>query len=285
MGYQPQIRANSNYKRREKSRAKSTRRKRRSGSSELSEEKHVPTLEEVIDRAINKLRNLGNQQFGLSPFSEHFIRWLVNLRDILSEFESSSTISVDDQFVEESSQIFSGVELSIEEMRRKEASREEVIRSLSNARVLLKQIEEEYASKIKENEERRDDELKRLSSNVNALKEELDNLLRKKMGILGAILKKAREQKEAEVTQRLNSLQKELALAEQNFKSELERLHSQYEVREQPAVEQIRERQKEVDDYEVDDSLENRRAACEALISAVNALRQRMMQEPHSSTG
>jgi len=260
---------------RKKAKAKVMGRKRRSSGSYISEEKHVPTLEEIADRTLNIVRNLGNQRFGLSPFNEHFGRWLVNLRDVLSEFESSPTIGVDDQFVKERSQILLNVDLELEESRRKEASRQEAIKSLSDNGILLKRIEEECATRTKEIEARKDSEIKRLSSNVDGLREELDRIARMKTGIFRVVSKKARAQKEAEVTQRLNAAQRELALAVQHFNSEQERLRFEYERRKQPVIEQIRDHQKEIENQEIDDSLESRRAACEALVNAVNALLQR----------
>lgn len=279
MGYQPRTKTPRNYgRRREKAKAKSTRQKRRSSGSYLSEEKRIPTSEEIVDRTLNKLRNLGNQRFVLPPFHKHFDRWLVNLRDILSEFESSPTISVDDQFVKERSQILSKVELDLEERRHKETSREDAIKSLSDTRILLEQIEEEYTTRTKEIEGRKDSEIKRLSSKVDDLREELDRIARTKMGILRVISKKTRAQKEAEATQKLNSAQGELTLAVQYFIAEQERSRDEYERRKQPLIEQIRDHQKEIENQEIDGSLETRRAICEILVNAVNALLQRSLQ-------
>jgi uncharacterized phage infection (PIP) family protein YhgE len=259
--------------RREK--AKAREQKRRSSGSYISEENHVPTSEEVADRTLNRLRNLGNQRFALSPFSEHFGRWLMNLRDVLSVFESSPAISPDDQFAKERSQILSNVELELEEKRREETSREKAIKSLSDNEVLLERIEEEYAARTGEIEGRKNGEIKRLSGNIDGLKEELDRIARMKTGIFRALSKKAKAQKEAEATERLNSAQRELALAAQHLTAEQERLQDEYERRKQPVIEQIQDQQKESENQEIDGSLEARRAACEALVNAVNALLQR----------
>lgn len=71
MGYQPGMRSPRNsgrgrgMSRREKAKARGQ--KRRSSGSYILEENHVPTSEEVADRTLNRLRNLGNQRFALSP--------------------------------------------------------------------------------------------------------------------------------------------------------------------------------------------------------------------------
>ncbi len=242
------------------------------------EEDHVQALEEVADRTLNRLRNLGNQRFALSPFDEYFGHWLTDLRDVLSEFESSPTIKVDDQFVKERSQILSNVELELEETVREQASREEATKSLSNNRILLERIEEEYTTNTRRIERQKNSEIKRLSSNIDGLREELDRIARMRTGIFRAVSKKAKAQKEEEATQRFNSTRSELALTEQNFTAEQEKLRSEYERRKQPVIEQIRDQEKEIEKQEIDWSLEPRRTACEALVNAVNALLQRKIK-------
>jgi len=278
MGYRPQIRAPRKYgRRRGNLKAKAKGRKRRSSGSYLSEENRVQTSEEVVDRTLNRLRNLGNQRFGLFPFSEHFNLWLWSLWDTLSELDSSPNIDVDDQFVKERSQILADIELKLEERRRNENSQEEAAKNLLDMRMLIEQIEEEYAAKMKETERRRNSEINRLSSNIGDIREEMDRIARMKTGIFRRILKNI-TQKEAEATQRLNSAEKELMLAMQGFASEQDRLRNEYETRKQPIIERIDNQQKEAKSQEVDGSLEDRHGACEALINAVEALLKRNLQ-------
>ena len=287
MGYQSRIGSPGSsgrghgMPRRKKARAKATRQKRRSSSSYVSEEHHVPTFEEVSDRTLNRLRSLGNQRFALSPFSEYFGSWLVDLRDVVFEFESSPTNSVDGQFLKERSQILSNVEVELEERRRKEATLDRIAKGLSSNRILLERLEEEYTDSTREIEGRKASEIRRLSSNIDGLREELDRIARMKTGIFRRVSEKARAQKEAEATQRLNSEQRELALAMRHFSSEKERLRDEYEKKKQPVIEQMRDQQKEIENLEIDGSLEARRAACEALVNAVNGLLQRERSSPH----
>ena len=255
--------------------AKARGRKHRSISRSIWEENHVASTEEVVDRTLKRLRTLGSQRFASSPYSEHFSRWLANLMDVLSEFESSPTISADDQFVKERSQILSVVEFELEERRCKEVFLGESIRSLSDSKILLERIKEEYATKAREFEGRKNSEIKRLNNKIDALRGELDEVARMKAGLFRAISKKAKAQKETETTQRLNTAQRELELAMLDFTVVQERLPDEYERKRQPVIEQIRDRQKKIEHLETDGSLEDRRVACEALINAVNALLQR----------
>jgi chromosome segregation ATPase len=259
--------------RREKTKAK--RQKHRFSDRYLPEKNHVPTREEVVKKTLGRLRSLGNQIFALSPFNKYFDDWLINLRDVLSDFESSPTISADNQFVKEYSQILSNLERELEERRHKETAHEGDLKSISDNTSLLNQIDEEYATKTMEIKERKNSEIKRLSRNVQDLEEELNRIAKMKTGIFRSLSKKTKGQKEAEATQKLNTAQSELKLAQQNFTTEQEKLRNEYEKRKQPIIEQIQNLQKEIENLEIDGSLETRRTACEALANAVNALLQR----------
>jgi hypothetical protein len=247
----------------------------------MLEENHVAAAEEVVERTLRRLRTLGSQRFAPSPYREHFDRWLMNLSDVLSEFESSPNISVDDQFVKERTQILSNVGLELEERRRKEASLEEAIKSLSNSKNLLKRINGEFAARVREIERRKNSEIKRLCGNIDNLRGELDDTVRMKTGLFRGISKKAREQREAYIAQGLNIGQRKLELAMLDFTVVQERLREEYERKRQPVIEQMRDRQKKIESLETDGSLEDRWFACEALVDAVNALLQRKTSQPH----
>lgn len=255
---------------------KKTRGKKHHSSGKyLLEEEHVPTAGEVVEKTLSRLHSLGNQIFAVFPFSAYFDDWLVNLKDVLVAFESSSSVSVDEQFVKERSQILADVERELEERRRKEISLEESIKSLTDSKSLLERIEREYAARTSEIEGRKNSESTPLHDDIAECKKELDDLAKVKAGLFRAISKKAKAQKEAELTQRLNAAQSELELATQNAAAEQENLRNDYEKRKQLVTEQIGKLQKVVEGPEVDGSLEVRRVACEALANAVNAFLQR----------
>lgn len=160
MGYQSRTGTPRNLGGRpDKARPKTKRQKRRTKGGYPLEEKHAPTLQEVIERTLNGLHNLGNQRFGLPPFHEHLDRWLMNLKGVLSEFGSNPTIKVDDQFVKERTRILSDIESDLKGERLKEASGGEAIRNLSDARAVLERIEGEYAAKLKGIEGREESEV------------------------------------------------------------------------------------------------------------------------------
>jgi hypothetical protein len=278
MGYQPRMRSPRGSGRGRgipHHKAKARRQKRRPDNTRLLEVSPVASYRDVVERTLNGLRSLGRQVFALYPFSEHFSRWLVDVKVVLSEFESSPVISLDDQFVEERSRILSDVEFQLAEKRQSEVATEETARRLSEHRALLEQIEEEYASRAKELELQKADETKRLSSNVDGLRREVDTISGLKTGIFRGLSKKAKAQRIAEATQRLNQAEDELATAKQRFAARQEELGAELEKRKQPVISQVQVEQREIEQGEKDASLEARQAACEALINSVNALVER----------
>jgi hypothetical protein len=208
------------------------------------EEKQVASLKEVSDKTLKRIHILGNQRFGSSPFREHFDRWLVNLKDVLIEFELNPNISVDEQFVAERSQIFSSVEFELKQRRREETSLEEAYKSLADSKYLLGRIREEYAAETSKIVGRKRSEIRRLYKNVEFLRKELDCIVRMKTGLFRGVSKKEREQKETEAIQKLNAKQRELELSIMDLSEVKEKLREEYEKKKKPVIEQVRDSQK-----------------------------------------
>jgi hypothetical protein len=279
MGYQPRIKSPQasvrGYRKPRHEKGKDRERKHGSVGLSIWGEKHFATMEEVSDRTLKRIRILGSQRFGSSPFRVHFDRWLMNLTDVLVEFESNPNINVDYQFVKERSHLLSIIELELEKRRRNEVSLEESIKNLSNSENLLELVKDEYAARARELKKRKNCEIKRVYSIIEGLRGELDDLVRTKTGLFRGISKKAREQKERETIHELNSRQRELELVMADFSAMRENLRDEYEEKLTPVIEQIRDRQKKLEILETDGSLEDRWFACETLLDAVNAFLQR----------
>jgi hypothetical protein len=257
--------------------AKTRRPKHRFSSKSPLEKNDVAQSDEIVKKTFDRLRGLGNQMFGFFPFSEYFDDWLVNVRDVLSDFEFNSAIPVDNQFDDECSKILANLELALEERRRKEASYDLIMKSLSDSRHLLERIDEEYAAKTGKLERRKNSEIRRLSRTVQDLQEEHDRITQMKTGIFRSMSKKAKAEKEAEAARILNFAQEKLKLVAPKFSAEQERLIKEHTKTKQPIVEQIQNLRKEINSIEIDSSLDARRAACEALVDAVNSLINRKM--------
>ena len=283
MGYRPQTRSPRNagrgHQKSQHEKAKARTQRHRAGEKYLPE-KQIATAEEIVEKTLGSFSKLGIQIFALSPFSQYFDDWLVNLRETLAEFELNPAMSADDQFVKERSQVLTGVERELTEKKLKEAELAETAKTLSENNHLLVQIDQEYAAKTREVGSKSNSKIQHLTQNVQNLEEELDQLRQMKTSFFGAFSKRAKEQKLAITTQKLNSAKSELESTVQNFTVEQEKLHDEYEKKKQVVIEKVQSLEKEVENLETDSSLEARRSACKALVDAVNALVQRKAVSP-----
>jgi hypothetical protein len=280
MEHRPQIRASRNSGKRGKE--IKSRVKARGEKSKYSgghpDETQVRTPEEIAGKTINILCNLGRQRFALPPFSDYYQHWLENIGDAMSEFESSPNIHVDDQFVSERSQLLSNLKRQLEEGRRKEISRNDSVKILHETRILFDGIEKEYTTGKKEIEREKNAEIMRLSNSIDDLRGELVRVAQMRAGLFGEISKKAKAQKESELSQRQSSAEKDLTTADQNFANDLENIRNEYEKRKEEVISRMADLQKEIENQEIDASLETRQATCDALTNAIKAMTQRSQQ-------
>lgn len=277
MGYRPQIKSSRSGRGHKKSQRKKAKRKapkHRVEGRYAPAEKQVVTVQDVVEKTLRRLSRLGNQKFALSPFSEYFDNWLLNLKEVMSEFESSQAINIDNEFVKERSRILVNVARELAARRSEEVALGEATKSLANNNHLLVEINAEYAKATRELALRRNSEIQLLTKKIHDLEEELDRVAQMKTSILRPFLKKAKAQREAEATRKLNSFKSKLESVAHSFSVEQEKLHDKYEKRKQVVIEKVRSLEKEVENLETDGSLEVRRIACEALANAVNALLQ-----------
>jgi len=284
MAFRPRGRTPRDFSRRiEKARRKIKSEKPGASGSYQLIEKHVATAGDVVERTLNSLRHLGSQRFAVAPYYEHFDRWLMSLRSVVSEFQSSTAVDVDEQFAKESAQLLSNIELALKEKQLMEASYEESIRRINQnqleARTALAQVEREYVTKANEIGGKKERVVKPAVTNIGKLREELNRVVRMRAGFLRGISKKAKAQREAEASQRLDSAKSELAKIEASLATDQQRLQGQYKKGKREILERIANHQREIENLEaasqIDDALDARCGACDALINAVNALLRR----------
>ena len=229
----------------------------------------VQTSEEIVVKTVNTLQNLGNQVFALSPFSEHFSRWLKDLKVVLFEFESSSAIDVDDQFLKDRSQILSDIESKLEKLRSEEGSCEPLMKELSANRISLAKIEKEYATKRKEFVILKEAKTKALSGKVDSAKKELEQIERIRTGLFRGISKKAKAQKEKEATERVTLALAELSSGLKALDEQEGALRGEYEVQKSAIIDQISREEKEFECQDTDSSLQARSRACGELVRLI----------------
>jgi len=204
----------------------------------------------------------------------------VNLRQIISEFESNSAINVDEQFVKERSQIFLDVEGALAEKRLQESNLTGDAKTLADNNHLLVETDKEYAEKTRELSFKRNAEVQRLTHKIRELEDDVASQQEIKISIFKPMARKKAAEKLAQTQQNLKSTKNELEVALQSFTAEQEKLHDSYEKKKQEITEKVENLHKELERLETDTSIDARQAAFNALANAVNALLQRTPLPP-----
>src|SRR5271157_4661067 len=114
---------------------------------DFQKEQNIIARKELVEKTLDASNKLGSEVFAVPPFDQYFDDWLVNLRLIVSQFESNSAIKVDEQFVKERSQIFEDVESALARKKLEEAEIETVAKSMADKNNLLVETDKEYAEK------------------------------------------------------------------------------------------------------------------------------------------
>ncbi|MGA3111129.1 MAG: hypothetical protein ABSE15_03755 [Candidatus Bathyarchaeia archaeon] len=253
---------------------KAKERKQRSGSKYLEEETQV-SMQEFIEKTLSSLNRLGNQIFALSPFSQYFDPWLVNLRQVISEYESNSTINVDEQFIKEREQIFLDVEAALAEKRIQESSLTGEAKELVDNNHLLGETDREYAEKNRELSNKRNADVQRLSTEIRELEDDVASQELIKISFYKFNAKKKAAESLAKTRQALKSKKAELEVTLSSFNVDQEKLHDSYEKKKQEITYKIESLHKTLERLETDTSVEARHEACNLLANSIKALQQR----------
>ena len=245
--------------------------KQQPSSTEYFSESALVAGREFAEKTMDALNRSGSQVFAVSPFSQCFDDWLVNLRRIASDFESNSPIKVDNEFVEERSQVFLVVERALAQRKLEEKSLVGVAKALADSRDLLAENEKEYDEKSKELSLKRNPEVERLTYQVHELERDVESQEEAK----DKMFKRKSADKLVKAKLDLESAGKKLEVARQNFAAEKEKIRVHYEKKKREINGKRESLRKELEKQEADASMDARQTACKALADAVDALMQR----------
>ena len=254
---------------------KSKEKKKRSGPKYLIDDITEVTPQEVAEKTLNGISKLGTQIFALSPFSQYFDDWLVSLRQVILEFESNPVIKVDEQFQKERIQAFLDIEGALAESRLKESNLTAEAKALAENNHLIVEVDQEYAEKTRENSNKRNAEVQRLSNKIHQLEDDLSVQQEIKIGFFKFNEKKRAQQKLNQLTNDLSASKSELEVTLASFTAEQEKLHDNYQKRKQELSENSDRLHKELEKLETDTSIEARQTVCNTLANAVKTLLQR----------
>jgi hypothetical protein len=254
---------------------KSKSKKQRSKSSaKYIEEGQDESAQSIAEKTLSSLNKLGIQTFALSPFSQYFDDWLVNVRQVVSEFESFYNLKPDEIFVKERMQLLADVEGELAKIRLRETELRTVYSTLGENNHLLVETDSGYAEKTRDLTAKRNDEISILIKRVQELEQNLEGVEKLKTSIFG-LSKKAKESKKAEATRVLKVAKIELEVSLQNFTVEQEKLHDEYEKTKQSIIGRVQQLEKTVAALETDPSAEPRKSFANALTSAMKSFIER----------
>jgi chromosome segregation ATPase len=278
MSYRPQT---SSHKGTGRQTSKSTRekktkeKKQKQSAKYLLEETPEVSTKEVTERTLAVVNRLGNQIFALSPFSQYFDDWLMNLKQTISEFESNPAVKTDEQFQKETDQVFADVEAALAEDRLAESTLTQEAKALEENNHKIADADKEYAESTRELSNKRNTEIQKLSSEVHALEDDLAAQQDIKIGFFKFKEKRLAAEKLAQTTHDLKAAKNKLEVTMESFKAEQDKLHDNYEKLKQELFETSDRLHKELEKLETDTSMQARQAACNSLAQAINALKQR----------
>jgi hypothetical protein len=170
-------------------------------------------IEAITAETLGYLEMLGGEVFEQEPVSKYFDDWMVNLRQIILSFESSDVIGQDEAFGGECNQIFGNIEEELSKRIANEADIAVSARTLVENRYLLNKIDEGYAAQTKDLVDRGTSAIENLMRNMQSIEKELSEVEQIKTSYRHPLQKMAKDQKIAELTQKLNAVKKRLAMA------------------------------------------------------------------------
>jgi DNA repair exonuclease SbcCD ATPase subunit len=251
----------------------------------FSEEETTVTAEMAAEKATSNLKRLGEQKFAVSPFRQYFDDWLLNVKQTLSEFETSRAVAVDGEFVKTREQTLAKVESELAAVKREEEALEPCVKELADTNHLLVELDADYSAKTRETGTRRNTEIQRLTKKIHDLEEELEEVKAMKTRLFGGFTKKAKTLKIAEISSKLDAAKPELEKTVETFKLEQDKLHDGYEKKKQEAMAKVQALEKEIEKLDEDKSHKARREASETLAEAVKTLLERQPKPPSEPAG
>ncbi len=261
---------------------KKAKEKKKRLDSKYFEETPQFSPKQITEKTLSALNRLGNQVFALSPFSQYFDDWIVNLRQVVTEFETNPVIKADEQFQRERIEIFKQVEGALEENKLMESSLTAESKALTDNNNKIIDADKEYYRKTRELSNKRNSELQRLNGKIRELEDDIALQQQTKFGFFKFGDKKRAAEKLAKTNQNLAAAKNELETAAQNFAAELDKLHGNHTKLKQELNEVSDRLHTELQRLENDTSILARQTACNALAQAVNNLSTRSSADSYN---
>jgi len=241
---------------------------------------------ELSTKVINVLKHLGEQKFALPPYSEHFERWLKDVRGILTELETKLPGLADEQYQSTTQRIIMEIEEGLKKRIELEKTGTETSstlqKQLTATEIEIRRLDSEYNKQYRDVKRRHEKASKELQREIDELGRQRLNFLHKKSGLLDRIFKRS----ETRLQEKTNSLQsKKSALGDRNtrLKSESERIRADHATKRERILEEqnkLQTKLAEQREHTHDDALAIRKGTCEELQRAISEAVNRCLNKP-----
>ena len=285
MSYEPRSRGMRS--RRTTTKKPASKEKRTESEYEFSYKESVPVNpQEVSSRAMNALAHLGNQRFGMPPYSEHFRRWILDVEAVLSDFKTSLPNAVSNGFDNSATQLISnirtelGARISAEEQLSAKVT--DLQGQFAENEREIAELESEQRTKMHEAKRDADKSMTKLRGEINALDAERLKLLRQKPTFLERIFGSAKVRVENS-SRSLNSKRTDLESRQMGAKQRMSKLKAIYEEKRKPLDArqvELREELVKVRSTALDDAVEIRKTVCEQLRQIVSTAVGQLTSQP-----
>lgn len=239
---------------------------------------------ELSSRVLNAIEHLGNQRFLLPPLSEHFQRWMKDLKAVLTDFETQLPEAVDQKYQENVGTIISKTEQALAQRIKAEEDRSSEVsgleRQLLASELELSKIEREYKVLARNYKRQYESSAGKLRAEIGSLDKKRLKLLRKKPSLLQRIFGRSASSLEDTSMEVLKQKRTALDRGKGLLEEQLEKSRADYSERKKrliPEQEALRAKITDLRKGTVDDALDVRKLACEQVRLAVDEAVRRVI--------
>ncbi len=226
---------------------------------------------QVRDTTLNSLEHLGGQRFPLPPFSEHFQRWLKDVKALLSDLEGKLPQPIDQQLQKSTEITLADLERALQDRATAEndfsTRQSDLQRQLTVYEAKRSRLDSEYKTETHETRRKYEQTLEKLRHEIGTLDAERLTILHKKPSLFQRLFRKPETDLEKKASS-LRSKKSTLARRRDELTKDLEAQRTEYESKRKQISEQIsllRAKLETSKESNVDDALDIRKTACEEL--------------------
>jgi uncharacterized phage infection (PIP) family protein YhgE len=284
LSYEPRMRG-KRFRRPGAKKSAKNKRDERTATSFYQEPEQIDPLK-VSTNILNAIEHLGNQRFALPPFSEHFQRWMNDVKTVLTEFESQLPKALNQQYRENTQKTLANLQETLTQRINTERKISSELTDLNKKQehvdFELSKIEHAYKSQVREIRRRHEMATGKLQQEIDSLDKQRLKMLREKSNVFQRFFRRSGSKLE-EKTGAIESRRAALGGRQEAFKHELEKYRTEFEAkRKQLIVEQssLRMQLESAKANNSDDALEVRKLACEELHRTIAEAVEAVIEQP-----